>query len=231
MPSTIHDLEKAEPSHHACHCNHEPTNFSPPRASTTANPAPLQVGLFSFATTAFILSAYNARIEDVFTPNLVLGVSIWCGGIAQMIAGICQFPRGNTFGFTLYLSYGAFWLSFSSIYIPGSGILEAYGQDKIQFENALGIYLSGWFIVTCFFFVSTFRHDVMHSILFVILALTYLFLLLGAFLHSVALTRAAGVIGIVLAFNAYYIGISELLLSEKKPLVKIPVWHYKSALL
>jgi uncharacterized protein len=46
-----------------------------------------------------------------------------------------------------FTSYGAFWMSFATILIPGSGIVAAYA-DPQEFRNALGIYLMTWFIVT-----------------------------------------------------------------------------------
>jgi hypothetical protein len=57
-------------------------------------------GLFSFASTTLILSLYNARARDIHHPNVVLGMAIFCGGIAQLLAGMWEFPRGNTFAST-----------------------------------------------------------------------------------------------------------------------------------
>ena len=39
-------------------------------------------------------------------------------------------------------------MSFGTLYIPGSGILAAYGDDASELNSALGIYLIVWFIVT-----------------------------------------------------------------------------------
>ena len=43
--------------------------------------------------------------------------------------------------------YGGFWMSFATIFIPGSGILDAYA-DPTELDSALGIYLFTWFIIT-----------------------------------------------------------------------------------
>ena len=51
-----------------------------------------------------------------------------------------------------FTSYGAFWLSYATLLIPGSGISDAY-EGSGQEDNALGIYLVTWMIVT-FFFLS-----------------------------------------------------------------------------
>ena len=47
-----------------------------------------------------------------------------------------------------FTSYGGFWLSFATLYIPGSGILAAYDGKTAELESALGVYLITWFVVT-----------------------------------------------------------------------------------
>ena len=42
----------------------------------------------------------------------MLGVALAFGGIAQLLAGMWEFRKGNVFGATVFTSYGAFWLSF-----------------------------------------------------------------------------------------------------------------------
>lgn len=46
--------------------------------------------------------------------------------------------------------YGAFWMSYATIFIPSSGIQAAY-PDQAEFHNALGLYLITWFMVTVMF--------------------------------------------------------------------------------
>ena len=43
--------------------------------------------------------------------------------------------------------YGGFWMSFATIFIPGSGVLAAYTEES-ELNSALGIYLFTWMIVT-----------------------------------------------------------------------------------
>jgi len=121
---------------------------STPRPAAIANPGPL--GLFSFASTTFILSLYNVSARDVHTPNAVVGMALACGGLAQFLAGMWEFAKGNTFGATAFTSYGAFWFSYSALLIPGTGIGAAYKTSE-EFDNAIGIYLMTWATVTSFF--------------------------------------------------------------------------------
>lgn len=108
------DLEHGHVPTHASdsslHLLHRPV-------STIANPSPALVfrvsfhylflthlhvcsGVFSFASTTFILSMYNINAAGVHTPNIVLGMAIFAGGLLQFIAGMWQFPRGDVYSAT-----------------------------------------------------------------------------------------------------------------------------------
>ena len=58
----------------------------PKPGSHIANPGTL--GLFSFASTTFVLSMYNARVRDISEPNVVVGLALFFGGLAQLLAGM-----------------------------------------------------------------------------------------------------------------------------------------------
>ena len=57
-------------------------------------------GLFGFASTTFILSMYNVQARGITTPNVVVGMALFVGGLAQLLAGMWEFAAGNTFGAT-----------------------------------------------------------------------------------------------------------------------------------
>src|SRR5437764_3418944 len=125
---------------------------APAAAAGVANPAPL--GLCGFALTTFVLSSINAGWFPAGATNIVVGLALFYGGLAQLLAGMWEFRTGNTFGATAFTSYGAFWLSFAVIFIPGSGILAAFipkggtAPDPAILHPALGVYLLGWTIFT-----------------------------------------------------------------------------------
>jgi succinate-acetate transporter protein len=54
-------------------------------------------GLVSFASTTLIISLFNANAGGVTVPNVVVGMSIFCSGLAQTLVGLWEFPRGETF--------------------------------------------------------------------------------------------------------------------------------------
>ena len=70
-----------------------------------ANPGAL--GLAAFGLNTILLQIHNLGWIGNTMP-LVYGI-IW-GGIAQIIAGVIDGKRGDTFGLTAFTSYGAFWI-------------------------------------------------------------------------------------------------------------------------
>src|SRR5712691_3112161 len=108
-------------------------------APAVADPAPL--GLFGFALTTFVLTSTYAGFFPAAASGVAVAVALFYGGLAQLCAGMWEFRRNNTFGATAFTSYGAFWLSFAAIFIPGTGILAGIAPVLHQ---ALGVYLLGW---------------------------------------------------------------------------------------
>jgi len=191
---------------------------------TIANPAPL--GLFSFASTTLILSLYNVQARHILIPNVVVGMAVGVGGLAQLLAGQWEFVCGNTFGATAFTSYGAFWLSFALIYWPGSGILAAYTDATDQLTSALGIYLITWFIVTFIFFIASLKTHAAFNALFGFLTITFMLLAIGMFLGNLKATKAGGAFGIVTAFVAYYTGCT-ILFTKQDAFVNLPRGQYR----
>ncbi|KAG8695410.1 hypothetical protein FRC08_007850 [Ceratobasidium sp. 394] len=173
------------------------------------NPAPL--GLISFAATTLILSLYNIQTRHITVPNAVVGMAFGVGGLTQLLAGMWEFGAGNTFGATAFSAYGGFWFSYGIILSPWSGVLAAYEGDKApQLNDALGIFLLAWFIITFIMFFGTFRSSIALSALFFFLDLTFLLLMIGEFMQKPKVTQTGGVIGAITAFIAFYTGAAGL---------------------
>uniref|UniRef100_A0A1D1Y5S1 Ammonia transport outward protein 2 n=1 Tax=Anthurium amnicola TaxID=1678845 RepID=A0A1D1Y5S1_9ARAE len=185
-------------------------------APKIANPAPL--GLCGFALTTFVLSIHNAGATTVILPNIVIGLALFYGGLAQLLAGMWEFKTGNTFGATAFSSYGAFWLSFAAILlIP----IPAVPDDPHSTDHAIGIFLLGWTIFTFLLFLATFRSSGGIMALFFFLTATFLFLTLGKFFQldpisksPNGLTKGGGVLGIITALIAWYNALAGLLTPE-----------------
>jgi len=163
-----------------------------------ADPAPL--GLAAFALTTFLLSLVNAGIMPKDTEPVVLAVALAFGGIAQMLAGMWEFRKGNVFGATVFTSYGAFWLSFWAY-------LTYFAADIPADHHAVaaGWYLIAWAVFTLLMLVAALRTTAVLALLFAVVSAVFILLAFGAFSASVFLTTAGGVLGIVAAGLAWYL--------------------------
>lgn len=200
------DIEKANSTDQM---HEKPMRPSARPATRIANPGAL--GLFSFASTTFILSLYNVNARGIAVPNVVVGMACFCGGLAQLLAGMWEFPRGNVFGATAFTSYGAFWMSYATILIPGSGIVAAYGDNTDELNQALGIYLMTWFVFTFLMLIGALRRNFSFIALLFFLCITFILLAAGTWTSKVPVAKAGGAFGIVTALIAYYCALSELL--------------------
>ena len=106
-------------------------------ADSIANPAPL--GLLGFGMTTVLLNLANAGIMPL--TSVVVSIGIFYGGISQVIAGIMEFRKGNTFGATAFTSYGFFWLSLIGIlWLPKAGFAAPTGPAMASFLFFWGLF-------------------------------------------------------------------------------------------
>ena len=180
-----------------------------------ANPAPL--GLMGFGMTTVLLNIHNAGLFPL--SAMVLAMGIFYGGIAQVIAGVMEFKRGNTFGTTAFTSYGLFWLSLVATWlIPG---LNSPAGGKTP-EAYMGWYLALWGLFTFFMWFGTFGKN--RVLQFVFLSLTLLFVLLAVrdWTGSAAVGTIAGIEGILCGLSAIYLAMAEVLNEGKgRPILPI----------
>lgn len=169
---------------------------------TTSNPAPL--GLLGFGMTTVLLNLHNAGLFPIDT--MILGMGIFYGGLAQIIAGIMEWKKGNTFGTTAFTSYGLFWLTLVALLV-----LPRMGWGTAPDNTAMSAYLLAWGVFTGVMFVGTLRLN--RALQFVFASLTVLFLLLalGDITESVVIKTLAGIEGIICGLSAIYTGLAQVL--------------------
>lgn len=167
-----------------------------------ANPAPL--GLMGFGMTTVLLNIHNAGFFPL--SAMILAMGLCYGGIAQVIAGLFEFKKGNTFGLTAFTSYGFFWISLVALIIlPKMGLAEATPHGFMAW------YLVMWGLFTGFMFIGTLRGN--KCLQFVFASLTLLFALLAArdFTGSELIGTIAGFEGMVCGFSAIYLAMAEVI--------------------
>ncbi|CAO3571129.1 unnamed protein product [Mortierella alpina] len=198
----------------------QPSAASIAKLPPLGNPTPL--GLCAFGLTAFCVGLYNLRaggLTQDAPAGFLIATTLFYGGMGQLLAGIMEFINGNSFGGTVFVSYGLYWTSYATLLLPSFGItpgtaVSAFTPDfMIQF----GFMSLGWSVFTFLLWTLTWRSNLATSVLFFLLAVTFL-------LESVAnlalmgpgnaVQKAAGGVGVANGILAWYCAMA--LLSGKR---------------
>lgn len=181
------------------------TGGTPDPTAHIADPAPL--GLAAFASTTLVLSFVNAGLVDTTVETTaVIALALFYGGLAQLLAGMWEFRKGNTFGATAFPTYGAFWISFA-MYVW----VFMDTMNESQQAVATGLFLLVFTIVTGYLMIASLATTTALVTVFVLLFLTFLLLTLGELAGVSALGTLGGWVGILTALAAYYASFAVVL--------------------
>jgi succinate-acetate transporter protein len=167
-----------------------------------ANPAPL--GLCAFGTTTVLLNFHNAGLFEM--NSMILAMGIFYGGLAQVVAGIIEAKKNNSFGLTAFTSYGFFWLSLVALIV-----MPKMGWVAAPSENAMVAYLAIWGVFTLLLFFGTLKLSRALQFVFATLTVLFFLLALGDYTGNSAIKHFAGYEGIVCGASAIYAGVAGLL--------------------
>jgi succinate-acetate transporter protein len=170
-----------------------------------ANPAPL--GLMGFGMTTVLLNLHNAGFYPL--GSMILAVGLAYGGLAQVIAGIMEYKRGNTFGTLTFSSYGLFWWSLVILLLLPRSLL--YYQIEMPTNDAMAAYFFMWGLFTFIMFFGTLKAN--RAVQFVFMSLAILFFLLTAkeLTGNADLGIITGYEGIICGLSAVYTALAEVL--------------------
>jgi succinate-acetate transporter protein len=171
-------------------------------ADTSANPAPL--GLLGFGMTTVLLNLANAGIIPL--TGMIMGMGIFVGGIAQVIAGVMEWKKNNTFGTTAFTAYGFFWLTLVAIWVmPKLGLAEAADAQS------MGWFLVMWGLFTFAMFIGTFKLNRALQVVFGTLVVLFFLLAAADFTESKELKTFAGYEGLICGLSAIYASVAQVL--------------------
>ena len=169
---------------------------------TSANPAPL--GLLCFGMTTVLLNLANAGIINL--SAMIMAMGIFVGGIAQVIAGVLESKKNNTFGMTAFTSYGFFWISLVCIWLLPKTDYAAAADEK-----AMGFFLLLWGIYSFFMFIGTFKISVGLQVVFGLLVILFALLSIADFTGNKGVKVIAGYEGILCGLSAMYVSFATIL--------------------
>jgi uncharacterized protein len=169
---------------------------------STANPAPL--GLLAFGMTTVMLNLHNAGIFAL--GSMIFAMGIFYGGLAQIIAGLMEWKKNNTFGMLAFISYGFFWISLVGLIVmPKIGISDVFG--KMDFLAFLSI----WGLFSFIMWIITFRLSKALMVVFGLLVLLFILLIAGNATGNITILQIAGVEGILCGLSAMYTGLGQVM--------------------
>lgn len=169
---------------------------------TAGNPAPL--GLLGFGMTTVLLNLANAGFYPL--NSMVLAMGIFYGGICQIIAGVMEWKKGNTFAGTAFTSYGAFWLTLVFlILLPKGGMGDA--------TNAAGMsaYFFMWGLFTLVMYIGTLKLNRALQVVFGTLTILFFLLCIKEATGSAVLGTILGYEGIICGLSAIYAALAQVL--------------------
>jgi len=182
-----------------------------------ADPGPL--GLAAFALTTFLLSAANAGLTD--GGAAWLGFALAYGGLAQFVAGMWEFRKGNVFGATAFSTYGAFWIGLG-LY----ALLVEGGSPSAT--NDLAWILTAFAIFNTYMLLFSLRVNLGVFAVFLSLEITEIVLAIAFFQGSDSIKELGGYVGLVTAFVAWYVsaaGVVNNMAGRTVFPVGKPVWN------
>ncbi len=187
-----------------------------------ANPAPL--GLLGFGMTTVLLNLHNAGLFGLNSMILAMGIAY--GGLAQVIAGIMEYKKGNTFGTVAFTSYGLFWWSLVILLVfPRISFWNVGSGSPLQqsSEASMAAYFFMWGLFTFVMFFGTLKTN--RALQFVFMSLAILFFLLSirdAFGIAGLYAQAVGIEGVICGFSAVYLALAEVL-NEAHGRIVLPI--------
>ena len=183
-----------------------------------ANPAPL--GLLGFGLTTVLLNLHNAGLFPLDTMILAMGLAY--GGLAQVIVGIMEFRKGNTFGMVAFSSYGLFWWSLVALLVLPSFSFTGINAPT---ETAMAAYFFMWGLFTFAMFFGTLKTN--RALQFVFASLAILFFMLTirdltanpALLGTFTFNNLTGIEGVICGSSAIYLAFAEVLNEAHKKII------------
>jgi uncharacterized protein len=184
-----------------------------------ANPAPL--GLMGFGMTTILLNIHNAGFYPLDT--MILAMGFFYGGIAQIIAGIMEFKKGNTFGMVAFTSYGLFWQTLVFLLIiPNTPLWPVKPA-----ESAMIMYFICWGVFTLGLFIGTLKGNRGVQTVFLSLVILFFLLAIRDITKDGTIAAITGWEGIFCGMSACYVAIAEVV-NEKFGKTILPLGEPKA---
>jgi len=171
-----------------------------------ANPAPL--GLLGFGMTTVLLNLHNTGLYPL--GSMILAMGLVYGGLAQVLAGVMEYKKGNTFGTLAFSSYGLFWWSLVILLLLPNFTLLSPAVTAAG-DTAMAAYFFIWGMFTLLMFFGTLKTNRALQFVFGSLAVLFFLLTIVRLTGNLDLLLITGIEGVICGASAIYTGIAEVL--------------------
>jgi len=112
-----------------------------------------------------------------------IGSYYFFGGLLMIIGGFLEFILGNTFPFVVFISFGAFWLTFAATlqpfyyaygsYAPPGATSEAEGLTTVGFTASFAFFLVFMGVLCLIYLICSLRTNVVFVVIFFTLVIAF----------------------------------------------------------
>ncbi|KAK4700261.1 uncharacterized protein P7C70_g5986, partial [Phenoliferia sp. Uapishka_3] len=188
-----HYASSVNPRYDPLENNEQP--FLPVFHRHRADPAPL--GFMALGSGLFVISIVAMGADGLSSLTASTAVVLMYCAIAELVAGIWEFPTGNSWG-------AAFFMSLSGLFASTAYILSPWSEIS---RFTIGAHRGSGGLLCCLVFVD----------LFLLMIGLYYY-----YVSNIHLLTAAGAFGIIASFVAYYAALSTML-TEHSSSFRLPV--------
>ena len=167
--------------------------------------------------TTVLLNLHNAGFYPL--DSMILAMGFAYGGIAQIVVGLMEFRKGNTFGTVAFTSYGLFWWSLVVLLLLPKTSLGVVASSPAS----LAAYFFIWGVFTLVMFFGTLKANRVLQTVFMSLAILFFLLTARELTGNALIATLTGYEGIICGLSAVYLGLAEVL-NEASGRTVLPIW-------
>ncbi|KAF3041426.1 hypothetical protein E8E11_005209 [Didymella keratinophila] len=185
----------------------------------------LAIGVFATTLTTLSLSLMEWR--GVTTNNVFVANFFFAAAFGLLITAQWELAAGNGFAYTVFSAFGLFYAGYGAILTPAFGLVEAYGDNTTELNNALGFFMILWTVFAVVFLVASLPTNLVYIAIFftvvfgfLLVASSYFALADGNVAASIALKKGGGGFCFVSGLFGWYLTFHLLL---KDSIVELPL--------
>lgn len=166
---------------------------------------PTALGLFGLAMVTLVASSQKLGITSGL--SYVIPWAVFLGALAQLVAGILDYKKGNVFGGTAFCAYGFFWMGMATSWLINMGAFGEALQAGVD-TGQMGFAFLGYLIMTIFLTVGAMETNKVLFLIFFFIDLLFLGLTVSTFVKEGALHEGmhmlAAVSEMIIALLSFY---------------------------